>query len=116
VTTAASAGSSFRFSLLWTLLFSTVACFVLQESSARLTVVSGRNLGEAIRDRSREGWRASVVLLAVFGTIFLGCAAYEAGNILGGVAGGVLATDLPPRVLTLASGFGGWRFFAAPFC
>lgn len=104
VTTAASAGSSFRFSLLWTLLFSTVACFVLQESSARLTVVSGRNLGQALRGQTREGWRAKAVLLAVLGTVFLGCAAYEAGNILGGVAGGVLATGLPPRVLTLISG------------
>ena len=32
---------------LWALVFSTVACFVLQEASARLTVVSGRSLGES---------------------------------------------------------------------
>lgn len=101
VATAASAGAGFGLSLLWALLFSAFACYVLQEASARLTIVSGKNLGQAIRWRFHgKSWRGGVVGFVSVG-IFLGCAAYEAGNILGGVAGAVLGTGLPPQLLTV---------------
>jgi Mn2+/Fe2+ NRAMP family transporter len=103
VTTAASAGAGFGFSLLWALVFSTIACLVLQEASGRLTVISGRNLGEALRDRYPSGIAGGTVLLLVLGAIVLGCAAYEAGNILGGVAGASLALPFGPRSLTVGS-------------
>ncbi len=101
VTTAASAGSDFGLALAWALLFSVVACLVLQEASGRITVVTGKELGEAIRARF-GGWVAGLV---AFG-IVLGCAAYEAGNLLGGVAGLRLLTDVSPGVLTLIAGIG----------
>jgi Mn2+/Fe2+ NRAMP family transporter len=104
VTTAASAGAGYRLELLWALAFSTVACLVLQEASARLTVVSGRDLGQAIRERFRGGGPGAAVPATVLGAVVLGCAAYEAGNLLGGVAGAVLATHLSRRGLTLAAG------------
>jgi manganese transport protein len=97
VTTAARAGSDFGFALAWALLFSVVACLVLQEAAGRLTVVTGRELGEAIRSRF-----GGLVPALVAGGIILGCAAYEAGNLLGGVAGLRLIFDVPPFVLTLA--------------
>ncbi|MFQ5528014.1 MAG: NRAMP family divalent metal transporter [Thermoanaerobaculia bacterium] len=103
VTAAASAGAGFGHALLWALVFSTIACLVLQEASARLTVVSGRNLGEALRERYRTGWRSLAVLVLVLGAIVLGCAAYEAGNILGGVAGAALNLDLSSRSLAVAT-------------
>lgn len=103
VTTAASAGAGFGYSLLWALVFSTLACLVLQEASGRLTVVSGRNLGEALRDRYPAGVSGMMVLLLVLGAVVLGCAAYEAGNILGGVAGASLALPLGKAALTVAS-------------
>ncbi len=102
VTAAASAGAGHRYALLWALVFSTVACLVLQEAAARLTVTSGRNLAEALRDRYPAGLRGTLVLLVVLGAIVVGCAAYEAGNILGGVAGATLALETDPRLLTLA--------------
>ncbi|HBM72570.1 MAG TPA: hypothetical protein DD436_08100, partial [Erythrobacter sp.] len=37
----------------------------------------------------------------VGGAILLGCAAYEAGNILGGAAGAMLALDAPRGAVTL---------------
>jgi manganese transport protein len=40
---------------------------------------------------------------AVLAAVVLGCAAYEAGNLLGGVAGAALATGLPRRGLTLVA-------------
>ena len=104
VTTAASAGAGYGYALLWALLFSTLACLVLQEAAARLTVVSGRDLGEALRLQYRGGVSGLVVLGLVLGAIVLGCAAYEAGNILGGAAGAALGVDLLPRTLTLIIG------------
>ncbi len=106
VTTAASAGAGFGYALLWALLFSTLATLVLQEATARVTVVSGRNLGEAIREQFSGGTSGILVLLLVLGAVVLGNAAYEAGNILGAVAGARLGTDLSPQVLTLAIGAG----------
>lgn len=104
VTTAASSGARFGYSLLWALLFSTVACLVLQEASARVTIVSGRTLAGAIRRRFRGGVTGVLVTAMVLGAIVLGCAAYEAGNILGGVAGARLGLHVPPAALTLAIG------------
>jgi manganese transport protein len=101
ITTAASAGARHGARLLWALAFSTVACLVLQEASARLTVVSGRDLGQAIRDRFRGGALGVLLPGFVLSAVVLGCAAYEAGNLLGGVEGAVLGTGLPRVWLTL---------------
>jgi len=104
VTTAAAAGARFNLTLLWALLFSTIATLVLQEASARITVASGLNLGQAIRQRFSGGTLGVLILLLVLGAIVLGCAAYEAGNILGGVAGAVLGIDMSAKWVTLAIG------------
>lgn len=104
VTTCAKAGAGFGYRLLWALTFSTVATLVLQEASGRLTVTSGRSLGEALRHTYRQGAGGAAVLLLVLGAIVVGCAAYEAGNVLGAVAGLGLATGVSPLVLTLACG------------
>ncbi len=104
VTTAAKSGASFGYALLWALVFSTIACMVLQEASARLSIVSGKNLGDAIRDRFSEGVHGLVIRLLVVSAIVFGCAAYEAGNILGGVAGAVLGTGFSKVTLTIACG------------
>ena len=101
VTTAASSGSRFGTALLWALTFSTVACVVLQEASARLTLASGSDLGQALRRRFSEGWHSVLVPALVLGAIVIGCAAYQAGNILGGVAGAMLAVQLPRSLLTV---------------
>lgn len=103
VTAAASAGADFGYALLWALLFSTIACLVLQEASGRLTVVSGKSLGEALRQRYPAGWRRGAILVLVLGAVVLGCAAYEAGNILGGVAGAVLMLPGSPRSFAVAT-------------
>ncbi len=109
VATAASAGAAHGLVLLWALAFSTVATLVLQEASARLAVVSGRDLARALRHRSRTagggvGVAGALVLLLVVGAVVVGCAAYEAGNILGGVAGLALAVPVPGPALTVAVG------------
>ncbi len=86
VTTATLAGASFGIALLWALLFSTVATMALQEMAARLGLVTGRGLGEAIRDRFTGGSRILAIAM-VIGAIGLGNAAYQTGNLLGGALG-----------------------------
>lgn len=100
VTTATKAGCDFQFQLLWALSFSTMACLVLQEASARSTIYSGMNLGQAIKYHYM-GKKAQVpVLMLIVGAIILGCAAYEAGNILGSVAGlSLVFPDLDSRII-----------------
>jgi Mn2+/Fe2+ NRAMP family transporter len=101
VTTAASAGAGFKFSLLWALVFSTLATIVLQEAAARITIASGKNLGEIIALRYHQGGAAARIRLFLFLSLAFGCAAYQAGNILGAISGLLLFLDIPRWVLTL---------------
>lgn len=88
ITTAITAGASFQLSLLWAVVFATVACIVLQEISARIIISSGLTFGECVQQRFGAVWVKWLVAVPVL----LGCAAYEAGNILGAVSGLVLLT------------------------
>ncbi len=104
VTTAARAGSDFGFQLAWALLFSTAACIVLQEAAARITVVTGHELGEAIARRTARSAGARSLPAVLAAGVVLGCAAYEAGNLLGGVAGLGLVVEASPAALTVLCG------------
>ncbi len=98
VTTAASAGANHQYQLLWALLFSTGACIVLQEAAARVSIVTGQTLGAAIQSRFKSPGLVWFIAIAVF----LGCAAYEAGNILGAISGlALIVTGIPTWVFTL---------------
>jgi manganese transport protein len=103
VATAATAGARHGLGLLWAVLFSTATCLLLQEAAARLTTATGRDLGETLGDGARTG-RGLALAILVVGAVVIGCAAYEAGNILGGVAGAERIVGLPTAVLTLALG------------
>ncbi len=104
VTTATKAGAYFQFDLLWALVFSTFACLLLQEASARITINSGMNLGQAIAKQFEGRSSKTLVLLLVVGAIIIGSAAYETGNILGSIAGLSLVFDIPQKILVLAIG------------
>jgi len=58
----------------------------------------------AIRDRFAGSARAGWVPALLAGGVVLGCAAYEAGNLLGGVAGARLVLDASPALLTAVCG------------
>lgn len=104
ITTAAKSGAEFGIELLWALLFSTLACLLLQEAAARLTIVSGKNLGQAISQQFEKSKSRMWVLLLVLGAIVLGAAAYEMGNILGAVAGFQIIFKFPSYILVLIIG------------
>jgi Mn2+/Fe2+ NRAMP family transporter len=87
VTTATVAGAGFGTALLWALLFSTLATMILQEMSARLGLVTGSGLGEAMRARFPSAMGRLVSMALIIGAIAIGNAAYETGNLLGGALG-----------------------------
>ncbi|MCU0444943.1 MAG: divalent metal cation transporter [Microscillaceae bacterium] len=101
ITTASKAGSEFGYGLLWALTFSTLACIILQEASARITMLSGLNLGQAIyQSFAQTIWQFPVTILIV-GAIILGSAAYQTGNLLGAMAGLGLLSNISPTILIL---------------
>ena len=86
VTTATLAGGNFGFTLLWAVAFSVVATLVLQEMTCRLGVVGQLGLGDAIvqKTQSRGLYIPAALVICA---IFIGNAAYEAGNITGAAVG-----------------------------
>lgn len=86
VTTATLAGADFGTALVWALVFSVAMTMVLQEMAARLGLVTGEGLGEALRSGGPGPMRWLAPLLVV-GAIGVGNAAYQTGNLLGGALG-----------------------------
>jgi len=105
ITTASKAGAEFGFDLLWALVFSVIACLVLQEAVARVTIQSGINLGQAIRNHYQGRSSFALVLVLVIGAIIIGSAAYETGNLLGAVAGLEILFPVKTHILVLLIGF-----------
>jgi manganese transport protein len=110
VTACTLAGAEFGFALVWALAFATVATIILQNLSARVALVRGQGLGEAIMEALPSPslkWAAAALLAAA---LVLGNAAYEAGNVSGAalglnaIIGGDLGLPLPLiiGILTIA--------------
>ncbi len=93
VTLCSIAGVNFGFALLWAMVLSVIATIVLQEMSARLGLISQKGLAEVIREELHPGFGKALVIFLVLSAIVVGNAAYEAGNISGGVLG--LSTLIP---------------------
>lgn len=87
VTTCTKSGASAGYTLLWAMLFSTIATIVFQEMSARLGIVTKKGLGENIRDRIKNPILKTIAVIFVIVAIFVGNCAYETGNLTGGIIG-----------------------------
>jgi len=87
VTVCTLAGNQYSFALLWAMVFSIIATIVLQEMSARLGLVSKMGLAKAVRTEIKTPALRWVAIVLVMAAILVGNAAYEAGNISGGVLG-----------------------------
>lgn len=87
VTTCTLVGVETTYDLLWVMLCAIVATIVLQEMAARLGFATQEGLGEAISKQFSKGILRFFVFFLVIGAILIGNAAYEAGNISGGVLG-----------------------------
>lgn len=93
ITTCTKSGASSGYTLLWAMLFSTVATIIFQEMAARLGIVTGKGLGENIREKiSNKALKALAVGIVIV-AIFVGNIAYETGNLVGGSMG--ISTLIP---------------------
>lgn len=105
VTVCTLAGAQSGFGLLWALLFSTLATVFLQEMSARLGLISGSGLGEALRrELQAPGIRLAGTVL-VLSALVVGNAAYEGGNLSGaGLGLGEILPGMPSELRAVLIG------------
>lgn len=87
VVTASLAGANFGYAIIWALLFSVIATMILQEMAARLGIVTGRGLGENLRQLLHNPLLRWPMLLLVVAAIVIGNSAYQGGNISGAALG-----------------------------
>lgn len=99
VTACTLAGAGFGYALLWALVFATFATVILQEMSARLGVVTGSGLGEALMAGAGNPALKLALAALVVVALALGNSAYQAGNLTGAALGGeaLLGAATPDR-------------------
>ena len=88
VVTCARAGSEYDLSLIWALLFASILAFTLQEGTARLTIISGKSLGQCLRVKYKNGakiYDTALVCWLVAGLVCVGNTLYECNNWAGGI-------------------------------
>jgi len=101
VTTATRAGAEYGFALLWTIVFAVIACIILQEGVARINIIANLSLGQAIMKQFNSENKKISLAVALTIAVVLGCAAYEAGNILGAVSGIALVSGINTHIATI---------------
>jgi Mn2+/Fe2+ NRAMP family transporter len=101
VTVCTIAGASYGYTLLWAMSLSIFATLLLQEMSARMGIIAQKDLSTLIRSHIENiPLKISSVIL-ILSAIVIGNAAYEAGNISGGVIG--LSAIVPGTILQVGS-------------
>ncbi len=101
VTTCSIAGADFGYALVYVLIFATVTTIILQEMAGRLSLGSGLDLGQSLREYPSSKLAKIIFITLTISAISLGCAAYEAGNIIGGSLGLEMITSLPQKIWVL---------------
>lgn len=87
VTVCSIAGVNYGFTLLWAMVLSIIATIVLQEMAARLGIVHNKGLAATVKAEISKPIFRIVAIGLILAAILIGNAAYEAGNISGGVLG-----------------------------
>ncbi|MCX7554946.1 Nramp family divalent metal transporter [Marinicella sp. S1101] len=108
VTTCTLAGAGFGYALIWALVFSIVACILLQEMSARLGLVTQQGLGEVLQKQFTNPLLRALLFALVALAIFIGNSAYQGGNIAGAVLGMealLPGLDVPWAIMVAALAF-----------
>lgn len=83
ILTYSQAGAKFGYTLLWTIIPTTIALIVVQEMAARMGAVTGKGLSDLIRENF--GFRATFLSMFVFGLADLGTIAAEFAGIASGM-------------------------------
>lgn len=88
VVSCARAGAEYDLSLIWALIFGSILAFTVQEGSARLTVISGKSLGQCMRVKYRHTTKVydtALVCWVVSIAVFIGNTLIEANCFAGGI-------------------------------
>jgi len=83
ILTYSQAGARFGYTLLWTLIPTTIALIVVQEMAARMGAVTGKGLADLIREEF--GLRATFFIMLVLGLANIGNIAAEFAGIASGL-------------------------------
>jgi len=102
VTTATLAGARFGYSLIWIVLVSILAAMVLQEMAGRFSLAAKIDVAEALVKLTENRWLRICFQVLAFLAIIVGCAAYEAGNIIGGTLGLEMLTGSSKNLWVIA--------------
>lgn len=101
VTTCTKSGANSGYTLLWAMLFSTIATIVFQEMAARLGIITQKGLGENIREKIVNPVLRVLAIIIVIVAIFVGNCAYETGNITGGILGLQVMFPIPTWLVVI---------------
>lgn len=91
------AGARFGYALVYALVFAVVTTLILQEMTGRLSLGTGKDLGQSLRAFTQNPLAKFLFIILTLSSITLGCAAYEAGNIIGGSLGLEMVTGMPQK-------------------
>ncbi|MGD8535725.1 MAG: Nramp family divalent metal transporter [Candidatus Aminicenantes bacterium] len=97
VTTCSLAGAQFGYTLIFALVFATVTTIILQGMTGRLSLGSNHDLAQSLREFPQSRTTRAVFIVLTLSSITFGCAAYEAGNIIGGTLGLETVTSIPHK-------------------
>ncbi|UCH93838.1 MAG: Nramp family divalent metal transporter [Candidatus Aminicenantes bacterium] len=95
VVTATRAGASCGYSLIWVVVIAIFAAIVLQEMVGRFSLSTKIDVAAALVQLTKHKWLKLGFQILAFLAIIVGCAAYEAGNIIGGSMGLNILTNSP---------------------
>ena len=114
VTSCSVSGATAGYTLLWAMLLSVISVIIMQSMAARLGIISGMGLGEALRTKFTGTGARILIAILVIAAVFVGNIAYETGNLTGSILGiqaAVPATANPTAKIVLALVLGGIAFF-----
>jgi NRAMP (natural resistance-associated macrophage protein)-like metal ion transporter len=94
VTTATLAGAGYGYALIWVIVIATLSAILLQEMAGRFSLATKIDAASALVKLTRHPWLKRSLQALAFLAIIVGCAAYEAGNILGGTLGLKILTGI----------------------
>lgn len=87
VTSCSISGATAGYTLLWAMLLSVISVIIMQSMAARLGIVSGMGLGEALRKKFTGAGARTLISILVIAAVFIGNIAYETGNLTGSILG-----------------------------
>ncbi|UCE40049.1 MAG: Nramp family divalent metal transporter [Candidatus Aminicenantes bacterium] len=102
VTACSLAGARFGYALIFALIFAVVTTLILQGMTGRLSLGSGYDLGQSLRKFPKNEATKILFVILTLSSITFGCAAYEAGNLVGGALGLEMVSSVSKKIWVLS--------------